>query len=49
LDKLSKEEVKKNLKDFKAEKLVDIFSSSESSFKKYSYYKEIIKLLRILV
>jgi len=44
LDKLSKEEVKKNLKELKAERLVDVFMSGENSFKKYSYYKEIIKL-----
>jgi histidyl-tRNA synthetase len=44
LDKLSKEEVKKNLKELKAEKLVDIFTSPEKSFAKYSYYKDIVKL-----
>ena len=44
LDKLSKEEVKKNLKELKAERLVDVFMSGENSFKKYSYYKEIVKL-----
>jgi histidyl-tRNA synthetase len=44
LDKLSKEEVAKNLKEFKAEKLVEIFTAKEKTFEKYSYCKEIIKL-----
>ena len=44
LDKLSKEEVKANLKKFKAEKLVDIFTKSEEFFKKFEFYKEIEEL-----
>jgi histidyl-tRNA synthetase len=44
LDKLSKEEVAKNLKEFKAEKLVDIFTGKEKSFEKYAYFKEVQKL-----
>lgn len=44
LDKLSKEEVAKNLKEFKAEKLLDIFTGKEKSFEKYAYFKEIQKL-----
>ncbi|VVB79712.1 Histidine--tRNA ligase [uncultured archaeon] len=44
LDKLSKEEVAKNLKEFKAEKLLEIFTGKEKSFEKYAYFKEIQKL-----
>lgn len=44
LDKLSKEEVAKNLKEFKAEKLLDIFTGKEKSFEKYAYFKDIQKL-----
>lgn len=44
LDKLSKEEVAKNLKDFKAEKLVEIFTAKEKNFEKYVFYKEVKKL-----
>ncbi len=44
LDKLSQEEVKNNLKRYKAEKVVDIFENKESFFKKYSLYKEISEL-----
>ncbi len=44
LDKLSKEEVAKNLKEFNAEKLVEIFTAKEKTFEKYNFYKEIKKL-----
>ncbi len=44
LDKLSKEEVAKNLKELQAEKLVNIFTGKEKSFEKYAYFKEIQKL-----
>lgn len=44
LDKLSREEVKNNLKKYKAEKVVDLFENKESFFKKYSFYKEISEL-----
>ncbi|MEK6827356.1 MAG: ATP phosphoribosyltransferase regulatory subunit [Nanoarchaeota archaeon] len=44
LDKLSKEEVKANLKKYKAEKLVDIFTKPEEFFKKFEFYKEIEEL-----
>jgi len=44
LDKLSKEEVKENLKKFKAEKLVDVFTKPEEFFKKFEFYKEIEEL-----
>lgn len=44
LDKLSKEEVKTNLKKFKAEKALDIFTKPEKYFEKYSSYKEIKEL-----
>lgn len=44
LDKLSKEEVAKNLKELRAEKLIEIFTGKEKSFEKYSYFKEIQKL-----
>jgi len=44
LDKLPKEEVKANLKKYKAEKLVEIFEQKESFFKKYKAYKEIQEL-----
>ncbi len=44
LDKLSKEEVAKNLKEFQAEKLVNIFTGKPNTFEKYAYYKEIQKL-----
>jgi len=44
LDKLPKEEVAKNLKEFNAEKLLDIFTDQEKSFEKYKFYDEIKKL-----
>ncbi len=44
LDKLSREEVKNNLKKYNAEKIVDLFENKESFFKKYSSYKEISEL-----
>lgn len=47
LDKLSKSEVETNLKPFKAEKLVKIFTSPSETFKKYEYFSE-IELLKNL-
>lgn len=44
LDKLSKEEVAKNLKEIGAERILDIFSGKEKSFEKYKFYEEIKKL-----
>ncbi len=44
LDKLSKEEIKSNLKKLKAEKALDIFTKPESYFEKYSAYNEIKEL-----
>lgn len=44
LDKLSKEEVAKNLKGLNAEKLVEIFTAKEKNFEKYVFYKEVKKL-----
>lgn len=44
LDKLPYEEVKKQLKSYKAEKLLEIFKQKEEFFKKYESYKEIEEL-----
>ena len=44
LDKISEKEIKKNLKNLNAEKILAIFKKPESYFKKYNSYKEIIKL-----
>ena len=44
LDKLSKTEVKNNLKKYNAESLVNIFTKPEEYFKKYDSYKEIEEL-----
>jgi histidyl-tRNA synthetase len=44
LDKLSKEEVAKNLKELNATKLVEIFTAKEKTFEKYRFYEEIKKL-----
>lgn len=44
LDKLTKEEVAKNLKELNAEKLVEIFTAKEKTFEKYKFYSEIQKL-----
>ena len=44
LDKLSKEEVKKNLKQYQAEFLVDILTKPEKYFEKYNEYKKITEL-----
>ena len=41
LDKLSKQEVKNNLKKYNAENVLDIFSKDEKFFEKYSSYQEI--------
>lgn len=47
LDKLSKEEVAKNLKPFNVERLVEIFTQKEKSFEKYRFYEEIKKLKQL--
>ena len=47
LDKLSKKEVEQNLKPFKGEKLVKIFTSEEKFFEKYDSYQEIKKLKQL--
>jgi len=44
LDKLPEKEVRKNLKKYKAEKILNIFKKSESFFKKFESYKEIQEL-----
>ena len=44
LDKLSEEEVKNNLKEYNAEKVLKIFTQKEKFFEKYESYKEIKKL-----
>jgi len=44
LDKLSEAEVKRNLKKFRAEKILSVFKKPESYFKKYKFYNEIILL-----
>ena len=44
LDKLSEIEVRKNLKKFGAEKVLNIFKKPESYFKKYKAYSEIQEL-----
>jgi len=49
LDKLSKEEVAKNLKEYDAEKLVEIFTAKEKTFEKYNFYGEIKKLKDLCV
>ena len=48
LDKLSETEIKKNLKKYKADKLLLIFKKPESYFKKFSSYKEIQELKKYL-
>jgi histidyl-tRNA synthetase len=47
LDKLPKEKIKENLKKFKAEKALDIFTKPEKYFEKYSAYKAIKELKEI--
>lgn len=44
LDKLPESEIKKNLKKYKADKILDLFKKPESYFKKYNSYKEIEEL-----
>ncbi len=44
LDKLPENEVKKNLKKDKAEKILNIFKQPEKYFERYQYYKEIKEL-----
>lgn len=44
-DKLPEEEIKKNLKKYKAEKILNYLKQKEEYFKKFKYYKEIIELM----
>jgi len=44
LDKLSENEVRKNLKKYGAEKLIGIFKKDEKFFEKYESYTEIKEL-----
>jgi len=44
-DKLPENEVKQNLKKYKADKLIDSFKKGESYFKKFEAYKEVIALM----
>jgi len=44
LDKLREDEVKDNLKKYKAEKVLEIFKNKEKEFEKYDSYSEIKKL-----
>ncbi len=44
LDKLPEEDVRRNLKRFKADSLLRLLNKSESYFKKYTPYKEIAEL-----
>ncbi|MFA4952716.1 MAG: ATP phosphoribosyltransferase regulatory subunit [Candidatus Pacearchaeota archaeon] len=46
LDKISEEEVKKGLKKYNAEKIIDILKNKESFFEKFSNYKEVEELKR---
>ncbi len=47
LDKLSEKEVRKNLKKFRAEKVLAIFKKPEKYFEKYESYNEIKELKKI--
>lgn len=47
LDKLSEKQVADNLKELRAENLLKIFTSPESEFEKYNFYKEIKELKRL--
>lgn len=47
LDKLTREEVARNLKKLGAEKILDIFIGVEKSFEKYKYYREITDLKKL--
>ena len=44
LDKLSEEEVKKNLKKYNAEKVINVLKNKEKYFEQFSSYKEIEEL-----
>ena len=44
-DKLSEKEVKKNLKKYKADNIIDLFKKGEKFFSQFDSYKEIIGLL----
>jgi histidyl-tRNA synthetase len=44
LDKVKEEEIIKNLKKFKAEKLINVFKEKEKYFEKYKSYEQIRKL-----
>ena len=47
LDKLPEEEIKNNLKEYKAEKILSIFKKPEKYFEKYESYKEIKELKKL--
>jgi len=47
LDKLSENEVKKNLKKYSAEKILEIFKKPESYFEKYPSYRDIKELKKL--
>jgi histidyl-tRNA synthetase len=44
MDKLSSDEIRANLKKYKAEKVLDVFNQKEKFFEKYESYKEIAEL-----
>jgi len=44
LNKITKKEIKKNLKKYNAEKIIDLFEKDEKEFEKYENYKEIKEL-----
>ncbi len=46
LDKLSEQEVKENLKKYRAEKLLEVFKKPESYFSKFKSYSEIQELMK---
>ncbi len=48
LDKLPKKEVADNLKKLGAEKLLKVLDGGEKSLEKYSYYKEIKNIIKLL-
>ncbi len=45
LDKIPKKDVADMLKEFKAEKLIDIFGGKMKTFEKYAYFKEVRELI----
>ncbi len=47
LDKLSEKDVKRNLKNFNAEKVLAIFKKPEKYFEKFEGYKEVKELIKV--